>query len=257
MSDEALRRADALLTELIEVVETARALPMSSSCVLPREHVLDLLDELREVLPPEIDEARTVIATRERLLKEAYETSAETRQRAVSEADAVLADAAHRAEAVTAEATQRAAEAVRAGQEEHARLVSSTAVHQAAAAAAAALREDAERYQQQVAAEAHQYDSKIRRDADEYAHTARVEAERYATKLTADAEDYAERTLDELSSVLNRAASTAEQGRTALSQRRAAHWATGATGAPEQQPAADEAGTPDEPRGRRNPPISA
>jgi hypothetical protein len=68
MADEALRRADELLSELTEIVETARALPMSASCVLPRERVLDLLDELREVLPPEMDEARTVIATRDRLL---------------------------------------------------------------------------------------------------------------------------------------------------------------------------------------------
>ena len=66
MTDEALRRSDELLSELIEIVETARALPMSASCVLPRERVLDLLDELREVLPPEMDEARTVIATRDR-----------------------------------------------------------------------------------------------------------------------------------------------------------------------------------------------
>ncbi|MBN9619220.1 MAG: DivIVA domain-containing protein, partial [Actinobacteria bacterium] len=63
-TDEALRHTDDLLTELIELVETARALPMSASCVLPRERLLDLLDELREVLPPEMDEARTVIATR-------------------------------------------------------------------------------------------------------------------------------------------------------------------------------------------------
>ena len=61
-NDESLRRADELLSDLIETVETARAVPMSSSCVLPRERLLDLLDELREVLPPEMDEARTVIA---------------------------------------------------------------------------------------------------------------------------------------------------------------------------------------------------
>src|ERR671931_2688046 len=110
MTDEALRRADELLTELVEIVETARALPMSASCVLPRERVLDLLDELREVLPPEMDEARTVIATRDRLLKDAYEDAAETRARAVAEADTVLADAQHRAEQLGTEADERAAE---------------------------------------------------------------------------------------------------------------------------------------------------
>src|SRR6266516_3492983 len=154
MTDEALRHADQLLTELVETVETARALPMSASCVLPRERLLDLLDELREVLPPEMDEARTVIATRDRLLKQAYQEAADTRAHAVSEADTVLADAGHRAEQLAAEADSRAAEVLAAAREEHARLVAATTVHQAAAAAATALRQDAEAYQAQVVAEA-------------------------------------------------------------------------------------------------------
>jgi cell division septum initiation protein DivIVA len=225
MTDEALRRTDELLTELIEVVETARALPMSASCVLPRERLLDLLDELREVLPPEMDEARTVIATRDRVLKDAYENAAEARQRAVTDADAVLADAGHRAEQVVAEAEERGAETIRAARAEHGRLVAATNVHQAAAQAAAALREDAETYQAQVSAEAHQYDAHVRAEAERYAHDARAEAERYATKLTTDAEVYAERTLDDVSAVLHKAAATAEQGRTTLAARRAGSWA--------------------------------
>lgn len=231
MTDETLRRSDELLSELIEIVETARALPMSTSCVLPRERVLDLLDELREVLPPEIDDARTVIATRERLLKEAYEKSAQSRDQAVAEADAVLADAGARAEQLVAAAHAQAEEAVAAGRAEHARLIAGTTVQQAAAQAAAVLRAEAENYHAQLSADAQLYDSKIRADADRYSADARAEAERYATKLTVDAEDYAERTLDELSAVLHRSAATADQGRAALAQRRATHWA--ADGHPE------------------------
>lgn len=227
MHDEGLRASDELLSELIELVETARALPMSASCVVPRERVLDLLDELREVLPSEIDEARTILARREKLLQDAYQNSADTRERAVADADAVLADARHQCEQLVAAAQDEAAEAIAAARAEHGRLVAATTVHQAAAQAAAALREDAEAYQRQLTAEANQYDDRVRADADRYSHDARVEAERYATKLTADAEDYAERTLDELSAVLHRAAQTAEQGRTTLAQRRASAWASG------------------------------
>lgn len=263
MTDESLRRADELLSELIETVETARAMPMSSSCVLPRERVLDLLDELREVLPPEMDEARTVIARRDKMLQESYEAAAAARERAVAEADAVLADAAHRAEQIVGEAETNAAQSARVAREEHGHLVASTTVHQAAAQAAAALREDAERYQQQITADATQYESKARADADQYSHRVRTEAERYATKLTADAEDYAERTLDELSAVLHRSAQTAEQGRTALAQRRAGVFAdaggpnsvrTGAT-----RVVADAAVGPpaDASRGEERSPISA
>jgi regulator of protease activity HflC (stomatin/prohibitin superfamily) len=261
MTDEALRRADGLLTELIETVETARALPMSSSCVLPREHLLDLLDELREVLPPEIDEARNVIATRERLLKESAERAADTRAQAAEAADATLAEAGRRAEQVVAEAEGRAGEIVQAGQAEHGRLVAATTVHQAAAAAAAALRQDAEAYQSQVTAqadaraeqlrvEADRYRDEARADADHYAQAARGEAERYATKLTADADTYAERTLDELAGVLQRAAATAEQGRSTLARRRADNWVD--TGA-----AADAEDRVDESDDRQAPPISA
>src|SRR4051812_39534415 len=110
MIDESLRQSDQLLTELTETVETARAVPMSASCVVPRERMLDLLDELREVLPGEIDEARTVLARRERLLQEAYENAAAARERAVAEADTVLADAAHQAEQLVAAASAEAEE---------------------------------------------------------------------------------------------------------------------------------------------------
>jgi cell division septum initiation protein DivIVA len=223
-NDQALRRTDELLSELIETVETARAVPMSASCVLPRERILDLLDELREVLPPEMDEARTVIATRDRVLKDAYSAAAELREHAVADADAVLADAGHRAEAVLADADEQAAGIISAAQSEHGRLVAATTVHQAAAAASAALREDAEAYQAQLSRQAQDYDVQVRGDADRYAVDARAEAERYATKLTADAENYAEGTLDDLSLVLHKAAATAEQGRAALRQRRAGAW---------------------------------
>jgi cell division septum initiation protein DivIVA len=232
VTDESLRRVDELLSELIETVETARALPMSASCVLPRERVLDLLDELREVLPPEMDEARTVIARRDKVLQDAYEAAAATREHSVIDADTVLADAAHRAEQILAEADEQARGMIQAGRDEHGRLVASTTVHQAAAKAAAVLREDAERYQAELTNEAQQYDARLRAEADRYVHDSRADAERYATKLTADAEDYAERTLDELAAVLHRSAATAEQGRTALAQRRASAWA--AEGTPEE-----------------------
>jgi hypothetical protein len=214
MADEALRRADELLSDLIELVETARALPMSVSCVLPRERLLDLLDEMREVLPPEMEEARTVLATRDRILKDAYERAEQTRLRAVG----------HRAEQITTAAEHDATETVAAAQAEHGRLVAATTVHQAAAQAAAALRTDAEKYQAQLSADAQLYDAKVRGEADRYAADARSDAQRYATKLTADADDYAERTLQELSAVLHKAVGTVDQGRSSLAVRRAGEW---------------------------------
>ena len=239
MTDQALHRVDSLLTELVEIVETARALPMSSSCVLPREHLLDLLDELREVLPPEMIEARRVVATRDALLHEAYTEAQASRERSVAEADTLLGDARHRADAVAADAEATARDIVAAAQAEHAQLVSSTGVHQAAARAAAELREAAESYDAAVRAqadsyaaqlreEADRYDQDVRAEAERYAAATRGEAERYAAKLAGDAESYADHTLAELAATLQHAAQTAEQGRVALAGRRQQHW--------EQQP---------------------
>jgi cell division septum initiation protein DivIVA len=228
MTDPTLRRADELLTELVELVETARTLPMSSSCVLPRERVLDLLDELRETLPPEVEQARRLVARRDGVLAGAEAAAVQTRERATTEAEALVTAAGGRADELIREAEVRAHEIVEAGRAEHGQLVSSTGVYQAAAEAAEARR-----------AEANRYDADLRAEAEQYAQKARAAAERYAAKLTGDAEDYAETTLAELASTLQRAATTAEQGRAALAQRRGADAVTaGAEPTPEraQQP---------------------
>jgi hypothetical protein len=187
MTDHTLARADEVLTELVELVETARTLPMSSSCVVPRERTLDLLDALREVLPPEMIEARRLVAQRDQVLAEAAERAAETARASREQADALAAAA--RAEAHNL---------VESGKEEQGRLVSAATVHQAATAEAV----------------------RLRSEADEHADLARTSAEQYAAKLRSDAHNYADKTLSELVDSLNRLAATAENGRAALNQER-------------------------------------
>jgi len=53
-----------VIDQLVELVETARAMPMSSSCVVNRSEVLSLLDEARALLPEELSQARQVLADR-------------------------------------------------------------------------------------------------------------------------------------------------------------------------------------------------
>jgi hypothetical protein len=189
MSDPALRRADELLTELVELIETARALPMSSSCVVPREQVLDLLDGLREVMPPEMAQARGVVAHRDSIEAEAAVAAADLAERARAEADRLVHAA--RVEA------HETAEAARA---EAARLVSTSSIHQTAVAEAQAMRADAE----------------------DYVAALRAEGERYAGALRRNGERYADQTLSDLIDLLTQAARTAENGRRALNERAAA-----------------------------------
>ena len=59
------------LDELSALVEGARAMPMSASCVVNRGQVLDLLDEARGMLPTSLAHADGVLADREDILQDA------------------------------------------------------------------------------------------------------------------------------------------------------------------------------------------
>lgn len=220
MSDQALRRVDELLTELVEQVETARTLPMSSSIVLPRERVLDLLDELREVLPPEMSEARKLMAMRDQVLHDAHADATATRESASAVAEMMLSDGRTQADQVVREAEEQAYQIVEAAKAEHDVLVSATGIHAAATVAAAQMKVDADEYSSAVRAEADAYHAESTAEAQRYAMDIRNQADGYATKLTHDSEAYADRTLAELAATLQRAATTAEQGRVALAARR-------------------------------------
>jgi cell division septum initiation protein DivIVA len=207
MTDHTLARADEVLTELVELVETARTLPMSSSCVVPRERTLDLLDALREVLPPELAEARRLVTHRDQMLSEADRLSADQLRGAHEQAVATVAAAEAQARTVTEAAEQQARaalataaaqahELVEAGRREQEQLVSAASVHQAAVADAARLRSEAEQERSAMLA------------------TAREQAD----TLTSQAHGYAYSTLSELVENLQRLAATAENGRNALGQ---------------------------------------
>jgi cell division septum initiation protein DivIVA len=142
--------------ELTTVIENARSVPMSQSCMVPRDHLLDLLDELRESLPEEVQAAGAIVEQRTQILQQAQAeaerltgrtrsesdqvVAAARRQReeligtarrqrdeiiteAQQQADEVLAQAEAEAEAVVAEARRLRDQLIADGQEEQARLV--------------------------------------------------------------------------------------------------------------------------------------
>src|SRR6266436_132187 len=59
------------LQKLEEMVREAKSMPLSSSALLNREEVLELVTEMRETLPEEIKQARWVVKDREDLLAKA------------------------------------------------------------------------------------------------------------------------------------------------------------------------------------------
>ena len=59
------------ITQLEELVRDAKSMPLSSSALLNRDEVLELIDGLRGSLPDEIKQARWIVKDREELLTKA------------------------------------------------------------------------------------------------------------------------------------------------------------------------------------------
>jgi len=59
------------LDDLSTLVENARAMPMSASCLVNRADLLDQLDEVRALLPEALAEADDVLTDRDEILEEA------------------------------------------------------------------------------------------------------------------------------------------------------------------------------------------
>nr|WP_211661502.1 hypothetical protein [Modestobacter muralis] len=79
--------------ELTTVIENARSVPMSASCMVPRDHLLDLLDDLRENLPDEVQQAGAIVEQRTEILQQAQAEAERLTGRTRSESEQVVATA--------------------------------------------------------------------------------------------------------------------------------------------------------------------
>ena len=105
MSD---RNIEDIIGALYDMVQDARSMPLSADkCILERDKVLDLLDEIIAQLPGELKQARTIVESRNELVSQARR-----------EADGVIREAQEKAsqlvtkEAIYEEAKKRSEELV-------------------------------------------------------------------------------------------------------------------------------------------------
>ncbi len=105
MSD---RNIEDIIGALYDMIQDARSMPLASDkCILERDKVLDMLDEIIAQLPGELKQSRTIVESRNELISQARR-----------EAEGILRDAQDRAkqmitkEAVYAEAKKRSDELV-------------------------------------------------------------------------------------------------------------------------------------------------
>jgi cell division septum initiation protein DivIVA len=102
------------LSELEELVRDAKSMPLSSSALLNRDEVLNLIDDLKSSLPDEIKQARWVVKDREELLAkarrdaEAMVEQARAEQLRLASHEAVMQRAKDEAERIVQEAEEDA-----------------------------------------------------------------------------------------------------------------------------------------------------
>jgi cell division septum initiation protein DivIVA len=162
---EVVYRLYETVDELTTVIENARSVPMSGSCMVPRDHLLDLLDDLRESLPEDVQAAGAIVDQRTEILQQAQaeaerltgRTRVESEQvltsarrqrdellgtarrqrdellaQAQVDAEDILAEAEAEAERLVAEGVAHRDAVVAAAQAEHERLITETEVYRGA-----------------------------------------------------------------------------------------------------------------------------
>lgn len=135
-----------VLDELSDLVEAARAMPMSDRCVVSRNEVLDLLDAIRSMLPAAVQEAEELLADRVSVVEEGYR-----------EAERMVSEANREAERMLAEGTREAQGMVDQAAQEQARLVSAHEVTRVASAEADVIRAEARAEAEAMRQEIDQY----------------------------------------------------------------------------------------------------
>src|SRR6202000_3507725 len=86
----AVYRVFEALDELSAIVEEARGVPKTAGCVVPRGDVLELLDDIKDAIPGELDDAQDVLDARDSLLLEAKAHADSMVSSATTESESML-----------------------------------------------------------------------------------------------------------------------------------------------------------------------
>ena len=105
MSD---RNTEDIIGALYDMVQDARSMPLSADkCILERDKVLDMLDEIIAQLPSELKQARTIVESRNELVSQARREADNVLKEAQAKVDQLVTK-----EAIYVEAKKRSEELV-------------------------------------------------------------------------------------------------------------------------------------------------
>ena len=86
---------DDIISALYDMVQDARALPLGADkCILERDKVLDMLDEIIAQLPVELKQARTIVESRNELIGQARREAEALIRQAQDKADKLVEEEA-------------------------------------------------------------------------------------------------------------------------------------------------------------------
>ena len=118
----ATRTSEDIIGLIYDMVQDARAVPLAmDKCIVERDKVLDLLDELIAQLPVELKQAQTIVESRADLIsqgkreKEAIIRKAQEQAKQLVSQEAICIEAKRVAEEIEQKAHERAAQIQKAG----------------------------------------------------------------------------------------------------------------------------------------------
>jgi cell division septum initiation protein DivIVA len=224
---EVVYRLYETVDELSRVIENARSVPMSGSCMVPRDQLLDLLDDLRENLPDEVHAAGAIVEQRTEILEQAQAEAEQLTGRTRDEADRLVAAARRQREEVLgtarrqrdellARAQAEAEELLAQAESEADRLIAEARAHHEAVLA------DAEAQQAAMVAAARAEHERLITETEVYrgavSRSDELGAQTVAevTRMRAEVDEYVDTRLADFGSTLERMLRSVEKARETL-----------------------------------------
>lgn len=198
----------AILDQIEDLVEEARAVPLSASVMVNKAELIDLLEQAREALPEDLVAADAVVADADAVLGRADSAAEVTIAEANSRARATIDEAREKAQQLVGDAGERAERMVERAQED-----AEATIAQARAEAEAILTDANAQAERLIASE------NISQLAQERAREIVAEARHQEAQLRRGADEYAAKSLTELSQLLHDLQRRTDAGRRAIAER--------------------------------------
>ncbi|HQR78745.1 MAG TPA: hypothetical protein PLT68_00850 [Actinomycetota bacterium] len=186
------------LDDLVDLIEGARGVPLSDSCVVNRTIALELLEAVRALMPASLRDAATILADRDDVLEDAAREAESRLAAAQDQADAELSRAENEAAALLTQTQADVDQMLAQGQNDAARTVDRARAEAERLVSADTVRLEAER---QAKA--------LRQQAESDSARVRAEADIYVDKRLANLEDTLRAALDQIGRGRRRATAAA------------------------------------------------